>query len=344
MSAPSSGGSAERARRPHAALTMWSDLPAQLFGADVAGRLGGTVDVLGSITDGDITTAGDWVADVELLIAGWGAPCLDARALDRMPKLRGVVYTAGSVRGVMTDEAYARGIRISSAAATNALPVAEFTLVSILFAGKRVLEISSEYRRTRDFRPPSTQVRTDRWGNFGLRVGIISASKIGRRVIELLRPFDVEVLLWDPTLTDDIPGATRMPLDELLATSDVVSIHAPTLPETVGLIGRRELSLMRDGATLINTARGILIDQDALVAELHNHRLHAILDVTNPDQLPANHPLFDAPNVLLTPHIAGSQGNELRRLGDAALDEVRRFARDVPFVHDVSEPAFVRLA
>lgn len=282
------------------------------------------------------------LAEVELMVACWGAPLLDPAMLERMPALRAVVYTAGSVRGVMTEDAYDRGIRISSAAEVNALPVAEYTLAAILLAGKRVFEFDRAYRGTGEYRPAGTQAAS--WGNNGLRVGIVSASRIGRRVIELLRPFDVEVLLWDPIWDGEIDGVRRVGLDELLAVSDVVSLHAPALPETVHLIDRAALAAMQAGATLINTARGSLVDQDALVDELRSGRLHAVIDVTEPEVLPAGHPLLTAPNLVLTPHIAGSQGNELRRLGDAAIAEITRYARQEPFQREVPRQAFAHLA
>ncbi len=168
--------------RPRVALAMTPDMPEQLFGPDVADRVAPIAALTGVLTDGDVHGAGAWTEEVEILLACWGAPVLDAAALERMPRLRAVVYAAGSVRSIMTPEAYARGIRISSGADLNAIPVAEFTLASILLAGKRVPAIDEEYRRTAQYRPPSTLL--PRWGNFGLRVGIVSASRIGRRVIE----------------------------------------------------------------------------------------------------------------------------------------------------------------
>ena len=125
-------------------------------------------------------------------------------------------------------------------------------------------------------------------------------------------------------------------LDALLAASDVVSLHAPSLPSTRHMLDARRLALLRDGATLINTARGALIDQDALVAELVSGRIDAVIDVTEPEVLPPDSPLYDLPNVVLTPHIAGALGVEVRRLGDSALDELERYARGEPFAHPVT--------
>ncbi|MFC7101469.1 NAD(P)-dependent oxidoreductase [Nonomuraea rubra] len=172
---------------------------------------------------------------------------------------------------------------------------------------------------------------------------MIGASKIGRRVIELLRPFELDVLVADPYLTDDL-GVPHVGLDELFERCDVVSVHAPELPETHHLVSSARLARMRDGATLINTARGSLVDQDALVAELASGRLYAVIDVTEPDPLPADSPLYDLPNVLLTPHIAGSLGGELARIADLAVDELDRYARGLPFAHGVAAEELATLA
>ena len=174
----------------------------------------------------------------------------------------------------------------------------------------------------------------------GLRV-------VGFRVIELLRPFDLRVLLYDPFVTAAEAarlGVEPVGLDELCARADVVSVHAPQLPETHHMISARELSLMRTGSTLINTARGSLIDEAALLREVVPGRLHAVLDVTDPELPPADSPLYELPNVLLTPHVAGSLGNELHRMTDHSLDELERYARGRPFADPVHPAALNRSA
>lgn len=280
--------------------------------------------------------------DVELVIGGWGCPVLDERLLDRMPDLKAMIYTAGSVKEFATDALFDRGITVTSGADTNALPVAEYTLAMILLSGKRVLELARGYRRSREYRPFT--VEPQRWGNHGLKVGIVGASRIGRRVIDLLAPFDVEVVFYDPFVPENLNGARSVSLYELLKTSDIVSLHAPEVPETFHMIDELTLSLMQDGATLINTARGSLVDTAALTAELRSGRLHAVIDVTDPDPLPEDSPLFDAPNLVLTPHIAGSQGNELHRLGEAALAEVSRFVTGSPLLNQVKAEILSRTA
>lgn len=276
------------------------------------------------------------LADAEVLLTCWGAPPLTGRVLDAAPRLRAVVHAAGSVKHHLTDACWERGLTVSSAAAVNALPVAEYTLAAILFANKRVLHSAHRYRGLRA--PHDWHEELAAAGNYRRTVGVIGASRIGRRVIELLRPFELRVLLHDPYVTDADAarlGVRPVPLDVLCAGSDVVTVHAPQLPATRHLLGARELALLPDGATLVNTARGSLVDETALLAELVSGRLHAVLDVTEPELPPAGSPLYELPNVLLTPHVAGSLGTELHRLADHALDELERYARGRPFTGPV---------
>ncbi|NUU18530.1 hydroxyacid dehydrogenase [Cellulomonas humilata] len=282
--------------------------------------------------------------DVEVLVTGWGAPRLDGPTLDLAPQLRLVVHTGGTVRKIVTPELWERGVRVSSSASANAQPVAEYTLAMVLLAGKRVLEAAESYTRHRSLTAGSA---SGPLGNNGLVVGVVGASRIGRQVLELLHRFDVELLLHDPWVTDRDAralGATATGLDDLMRHADVVTVHAPELPETRHLIGRRQLALMRSGTTLVNTARGSLVDTEALTQEVLSGRLRAVLDVTDPEPLPPEHPLFTAPGALLTPHVAGSLGNELRRLGASAVAEVARFVAGEDLVHEVRAADLARTA
>ncbi|MFF0011994.1 hydroxyacid dehydrogenase [Streptomyces sp. NPDC005374] len=314
--------------RPRALFAMTAENVPLVFPPEVLDRLRAVVDIDPGIVAEDLTDPRltDVLARTEILVTGWGCPRLDAAALDALPELRAVLHSAGSVKGFATPEIWRRGIAVSSAAEANALPVAEYTLAMILLAGKDVLVRRERLRAERAF--PGWGI-VPGIGNHGRRVGVIGASRIGRKVIELLRPFDLAVSLTDPYVDESTAlklGASPLGLDELLRTSQIVTVHAPETPETRHLIGRRELALMPDRAVLINTARGSLVDTDALVDELRTGRLSAILDVTDPEPLPADSPLHDLPNAFVTPHLAGSQGNELARLGLAVVGEAERVA------------------
>lgn len=267
------------------------------------------------------------LSGVDVLLTGWHAPRIDECALSKMPRLSLIAHAGGSVKGHVDRACWERGVVVTTAAIANAIPVAEYTVAQILLAGKSLLKAADLYRHRqgvidREAEFPGT-------GNYEKVVGLVGASTIGRLVLERLKPFDLEVVLYDPTLSQSAAqelGARKVGLEELLALSDVVSLHAPVLPETVGMIGAEQLRAMRSGTTLINTARGALVDHDALRNEVRTGRIFAILDVTTPEPLPPDDPLYTLPNVQLTPHIAGSMGTELRRMTAFALTEIELFA------------------
>ncbi|NIY70219.1 NAD-binding D-isomer specific 2-hydroxyacid dehydrogenase [Streptomyces malaysiensis] len=324
--------------RPRAALAMAERSARQVLGSVSPDRLTELLDLDPALVLDDFTTpaAHRALAEAELLVTGWGCPPLDRRALDAAPRLRAVVHTAGTVRHHITDACWERGISVSSAAAANALPVAEYTVAMILLANKRVLDIARDYRAER--RAIDWNERYPDAGNYRRTVGILSASAIGRRVIELLRPYDLDILLYDPYVTAREAkelGTRRVPVRELFARSDVISVHTPLLPATEGLVGRELLAAMPDGATLINTARGAVVDQAALTEEVVAGRIRAVLDVTVPEVLPADSPLYDCDNALITPHIAGSKSGELRRLADLAIGEIENYVTGRAFAHPV---------
>ncbi|MFJ5104342.1 hydroxyacid dehydrogenase [Streptomyces sp. NPDC088554] len=333
-------------QRPLALFAMRAENPPRLFPPGALARLRASVDIDLALVAEDFRDprVRDALAGAEILITGWGSPPVDEAALRAAPRLRAVLHAAGSVKSLLTPGCWERGLLVSSAADANALPVAEYTLGMIMLAGKNLFAARDGYRAARTFAP--AEIIPD-IGNFGRRIGVVGASRIGRRLIELLRPFDFRVSLADPYV--DAAGAaalgvTLRDLDDLLRTSDIVTVHAPATPETYKLIGRRELALLGDGTVLVNTARGSLVDTPALVAELRTGRVSAVLDVTDPEPLPPDSPLFDLPNAFLTPHLAGSQGNELRRLGLCVVDEVERLLRGVPLAHRVDRAELERAA
>ena len=225
------------------------------------------------------------------------------------------------------------------------MPVAEYTLAAILWSNKRVFQAARRYASVRGMRFWPREFPGI--GNHRKTVGLVGASYVGRRVLELLAPFDFELLLADPTLDGAEAralGAELVELDELLARSDVTSLHAPLLPTTRGLVDARRLALMPDGATLVNTARGAIVDGPALEAELVSGRLHAVIDTTDPEVLPPESPLYALENVLLTPHLAGSMGSETERMLELALGEIERWSRGDALMHAIGRADWDRIA
>lgn len=303
-----------------------SEVRARLFDERSWRRLTKLADVRIAPADGDLSDARaqGLLREAEIVVIGWGTRVTGPDWIDAAPRLRAVLYAAGSVRPFVSHRAFERGIQVSTQAEYNGIPVAEYTLAMILLAQKSVFSAQHRFRTSREAFPISAL----RGGNYGARVGIWGASRIGRRLLGMLAPFDLETLVSDPYLTAADAqrlDARRVPLDELFARCGVVSLHAPLLDATRGTVDAALLRLLPDGATLINTARGGLVDLDALTAEVASGRINAVLDVTEPEVLPAASPLWDLPNVVLTPHLAGSAGNEVRRLGNGTIDELERF-------------------
>jgi phosphoglycerate dehydrogenase-like enzyme len=327
-------------KRITVAFAMGSDaLLADLFPAPVLAELENTAELLSphALTEFTSPEALSVLRRTDVLITGWGCPVIDAAVLENAPRLRLVAHAAGTVKGHVSRAVWERGVQVTTAAQANAGPVADYTLAFILLAGKRAFAAAEQLATAQgDFRKSSLSADV---GNFGTTIGIVGASRVGRLVLERLRHFRFDVLLATPELTrqqaTDL-GATLVPLDELMSRSAVVSLHAPVLKETRGMIGRAQLAAMPNGATFINTARGALVDHDALRDEVTSGRISAVLDVTEPEPLPTGDPLYRLPNVILTPHIAGSMGNELSEMGEYAVREVQRFAAGEPLAYPVT--------
>lgn len=329
--------------RPRAVCVMNPGTAELVLAEDQRARLSALVRLAPDPSGADLGAGlGAALADAEILVSGWGCPRLTADVLAKAPQLRAVIHAAGTVKPIVSEAVWERGIVVSSAADANAGPVASYTVALITLAARRTLTTAAGYA---DGWPDFA----DRSGADGLTVGIVGASRVGRRVIAGLRRSDAgfRVLLSDPYVTDEEArrlGAERVELADLCARSAVVSVHAPLLPRTTGLLDAAMLALIPDRGALINTARGAIVDTDALTAECASGRLEAYLDVTAPEPLPPGHPLLSLPNVLVTPHIAGAQGSEVRRLGRYAVAKVARWVAGEPLLGEVTREALPRLA
>jgi len=272
--------------------------------------------------------------ECEVILSGWGAPKLDAEFMRNAPAFKMFLYGAGTVRGIVTDAMWDAGVRVSTAVAGNAIPVAEYTLATILLGMKRFWQQADAYRGIL----PKDAVRVA--GGFESTVGLVSLGTIGRRVCELLKPFDMKVVAYDPFATEADAkklGITLVSLDEIFTRSDVVSLHIPNLDETRGMITGAHLRSMKQGALLINTARGAVVREDEMAGVLAERKdLYAVLDVTIHETPEADAPLIKLPNVIRTPHIAGAQAGECRRMGRMMLDELARYTRGEPLLYEVT--------
>lgn len=330
-----------------AALAMWPGIETDLLDAAAGTALAEVADLVATEPLDLVEAPAAALEPIEVLIGGWGCPKLTAEVLDRLPNLGLLAYGAGTVRFTVTDAVWERGIAVSSAAAANAVPVAEFTVAAITMIAKDVFRVRDRHRAARGASFYGGVGPAGPIGTNGLRVGIVGASKIGRLLIEKLAILDVSVAVADPFLGGAeaaVLGVALMDLDDLCAWANVVTIHAPQLPSTEKMFDAARLAQMVDGAWLVNTARGSLVDTAALEAECSSGRLCAFIDTPDPEPLPATSPLWDLENVVVTPHIAGSIGNEIARMGTLAVAEVRRFAAGEPLLHPVVAADLDRIA
>ncbi len=294
---------------------------------------------------GDLDAAGKAavLAETDILLGSWGMPKLVPDFLAKAPKLRAVCYAAGSIKGFVTPESYARGVLITTAMHANAVPVAEVTVALITLANKSWFQALAAMRGQRKFVHAPAHP-----GNYRTRVGLIGFGAICRLVAERLRGMDLQVDVYDPFTTDEALAAfgcrRQSDLLQLARDCQVISLHAPNIPQTRHMLAAPFFRAMRDGACFINTARGALVDEAALIAELQSGRLTAHLDVTDPEPPVADSPFWSLPNVYLTPHLAGSSSGEVRRMGQLAIEECLRVIRGEPPRFPVSEAMLATMA
>ncbi len=283
------------------------------------------------------------LADCQIIFSGWGAPRLDEAFLQSAPNLKAVFYGAGSVKGMVTDAMWDRGIVVTSSWTANAVPVAEFTLAQILFSLKLGWRFARQIQEKGCY-PPRANVP----GAYGSTVAIISLGVIGRMVCRHLQAFDLNVIAYDPFASRQDAeewGATLCPLEDCFREADVVSLHTPWLPETENMITGAHFASMKPDATFINTARGAVVNEPAMIDVLQKRPdITALLDVTYPEPPVPDSPLFRLPNVILTPHIAGSMSNECRRMGRYAIDQCRCYLSGQPLQWQISREAAARMA
>lgn len=272
----------------------------------------------------------------DALITGWAAPAsggpppITPAIMEAADRLRIIAHSAGSVRRMLaqvwTDYIVPRRICVSTATVPIACNVAETALGLIIMSAKRLMEHALHVRDTGGWRTPEIPVG-DQYLT-GATVGLVGAGDVGREMIRALRLFAVRTLVYDPYLAAADAHALQVEsveLNDLFARSDIVSLHAPSIPETDRMVGSQQLRLLRDGAVLVNTARGSLIDHDALVREAVGGRIRVALDVTTPEPLPADSPLRSMSNVIVTPHVAGHGRYGHRRIGDATVAALEDF-------------------
>jgi phosphoglycerate dehydrogenase-like enzyme len=275
--------------------------------------------------------------EADVIVSSWGGAILSEELLEAMPKLKLYLYGAGHLNGIMSEAAWNRGIRVTTANPANAIPVAEFVLAQIIFSLKRGWEYMDRAKR---HAPELWGTNKFVAGMYGSRVGIVSIGQISTRLIQLLRHFEVTICASCPDTTPQQAaalGIELMDLEEVFASCDVVSLHLRSCRSTRGLINGDLLNRMKAKATLINTARGEIMHQEDLVEFLAKRPdVYACIDVTDPEPPPGDSKLLSLPNVILTPHLAGSMHTESLRLGRYMIEELKRYLNDQPLIAEVT--------
>ena len=285
------------------------------------------------------------LGEVDACITSWGVAPLDADVVASAPRLGHLAHMGGSVKRFLSAAVWERGMRVTSASVALARDVAETTLGLMIVGRKRIWPLGNHVRDG-GWRDSPVWNRWDARELSRSTVGLIGVGNVGRHVIELLAGFETTILVADPYLGDDDArrlGVERVDLADLMARCDVVSIHAPATDATRHMIDGELLGRLSDGAVLINTARGAIIDEGALVDELATGRIFAFLDVTDPEPPAPGSPLRQLENAVVTPHIAGCIDN-CHRMGELAVEEVRRCLAGEPAINEVRPDMLDRLA
>jgi phosphoglycerate dehydrogenase-like enzyme len=275
-----------------------------------------------------------WLPGADACLTSWGVAQLDAGVIEAAPRLRMMAHMGSSVKRFVSEAVWRRGMRVTSAGPALAEDVAITTLGLMIVGMKRVWPLAQRVRQGgwRDSPAwPSRELR-------GKTVGLVGASRVGCHLIRLLMPFSVRILLYDPCVPEEQAcelAVEKVELDELARQADILTLHAPSIPETRHMIDAGRLALLRDDALIINTARGDLIDEEALAAELARGRFFAFLDVTCPEPPAPDSPLRRLDNVVVIPHIAGCIEN-CTHLGDMAVEELRRFFTGQPPLYAIT--------
>jgi len=293
--------------------------------------IGNTVYTKKDVLSGNFTST-------EYIFSTWGMPVFTEDEIKTyLPSLKAIFYAAGSVQQFARPFLNCK-IKVFSAWAANAVPVAEYTVANIILANKGFFNTAS-IMKSGDI-SGARKAATEYLGNFDENVGIIGAGMIGKLVIKMLKAYRLNVFAFDPFLPDDTAlelGITKCSLETLFSTCRVVSNHLANNEQTKGMLNGKLFNLMIPNSTFINTGRGAqVVEQDLVDFLKARPDATAILDVTHPEPPVAGHDFYKLPNCILTPHIAGSRGNEVRRMAEYMKQEFNNFTAGTTCRYEVT--------
>jgi phosphoglycerate dehydrogenase-like enzyme len=301
----------------------------------------------GIVTEKNLEEHRAFLRETEVMISTWNIiPFKEEQLAEYFPKLKLALYGAGSVQG-FARPFLGRGIRVVSAWAAMAIPVTEYATSQILLANKGFFSALGRYK-AEGFRPAKTMCEHEFPGNFETKVGLLGIGMIGSMVAKRLKQSNLEILAYDPYLSDEKAAALdlkKTSIEEIFSGCQTISNHMAHNKETEGMLNYRLFSLMKDNAVLVNTARGAsLVEGDLVRALKEKPGRAAILDVSYPEPVPQGHEFLSLPNVFLTPHIAGYAKHEVLRLADYMFEELKRFKGGDKLLYEVTLPMLATMA
>lgn len=322
-----------------------SDAFDRIYGLKERHIIGSMVNIYAELQTRDTIKSNPQILhDADVIFSGWGGPVMDAEFLSAAPNLKAVFYGAGSIKYLVTDAFWNSGILITSAFEANAVPVAEYTFSQIIFCLKNGYRLADLLRKSRTFAAPEEYIK----GTYGSTVGLISLGMVGSKVCELLKLLDVNVIAYDPFVSKERAqelGVELCYLDDIFRRADVVSLHTPWLKETENMICGRHFEMMKPYSSFINTARGAVVNETEMIEVLEKRcDIQAVLDVTYPEPPKEDSLLYTLPNVVLTPHIAGSMKDECWRMAAYMIDELERYINGEPLKWGIDKEKASKLA
>lgn len=297
-------------------------------------------------TGDDLAENKEAFGEVEYIFSTWGMPILSEEEIkEYFPSLKCVFYAAGSVQS-FAKPFLSCGVKVFSASSANAVPVAEYTVAQIILASKGFFAISN-IKNIKEHKKAYKKSKTFR-GNFGEKVGIIGAGMIGSLVIEMLKAYNLKVMVFDPFLSDERAkalGVEKCDLETLFKECYVVSNHLANNEQTKGMLNYSFFSEMRENSTFLNTGRGAQVVEADLVKVLTNRPdITAVLDVTDPEPPVRGHKFYKLQNCILTPHIAGSNGDEVCRMSEYMVKAFFEYCEGVPCKYEVTKEMLKTMA
>ncbi len=298
----------------------------------------GNVTYNESDTDLDDDELRKALADADVVVTGWGQTKITAD--NSGDRLKLVVHTGGSVGPIVDSTLYAKGVKVVSGNELFAYSVAEGVMAYILCELRRLPLYSGSLAKGEWTPNGSLMTRSLK----GKSVGIVSLGKISSYLLELLKPFNAKIKVYSTNPSkekSDLYGFEYADLEDIFSSCDIVSIHTAANDETYHMIGEKLFSLLKDGSIFINTARGSVIDEDALICELKKGRFTAVLDVYNQEPPEAESELFKLSNVTLYPHMAGPASDLKCYITHEMIGEISSFTEGREFKYEIPEAVFM---